>query len=99
MIDLEISQFDIVCDLLKKHVSGHEVRAFGSRAHGTSKPYSDLDLAISGPLDFETTRLLREALEVSNLTIRVEFVDWSRVADSFKKAIGDWDSLPLIQHA
>ena len=44
-IDISPGQWDIVHDILQRHVPGHEVWAFGSRARRRAKPYSDLDLA------------------------------------------------------
>ena len=44
-IDISPGQWDIVHDILQRHVPGHEVWAFGSRARRRVKPYSDLDLA------------------------------------------------------
>ena len=45
-IDISPGQWNIVHDILQRHVPGHEVWAFGSRARRRAKPYSDLDLAI-----------------------------------------------------
>ena len=41
------AEWQIVSDILRKHIPDLEVRAFGSRVKGPVKPYSDLDLAVS----------------------------------------------------
>ena len=48
MIDLNPNHVETVKRILAEHVSGCEVRAFGSRATWTAKDYSDLDLAMVG---------------------------------------------------
>ena len=71
-IDISPGQWDIVHDILQRHVPGHEVWAFGSRARRRAKPYSDLDLAIitQAPLPLDTRAVdsarvlrIRSALE------------------------------------
>jgi predicted nucleotidyltransferase len=46
LIDIRPDLWSIVRDILCRHVPRHEVWAFGSRARGKAKRYSDLDLAI-----------------------------------------------------
>lgn len=66
----------MVREILRKHVPGREVRAFGSRATGESRPFSDLDIAVCGAerLDDLTMLRLRDALEESDLPINVDVV-------------------------
>ncbi len=61
----------MVREILQRHVPGQEVRAYGSRVTGASRPFSDLDIAICGaaPLDDLTLFRLRDALEESDLPI------------------------------
>ena len=63
--------------------------AFGSRVTGGARQYSDLDLAVIGdePLGLIPLGLLREAVEESDLPIRVDVIDWHDTSDSFKNAI------------
>ena len=50
VLDLRSDHAGIVREILSKHLpAGVFVRAFGSRAKGTAKPWSDLDLALTGP--------------------------------------------------
>ncbi len=66
-----------------------EVRAFGSRVNGTTKSYSDLDLAVvgSGKLSDDTLRCLKEAFEESDLPFRVDVLDWNATSPGFQKVI------------
>ncbi len=72
------------------------VWAFGSRARGTAKPYSDLDIAILGeqPLTLEALADLNHALDASDMTIRTDVVDWASTSDSFRRVI-EADHVPI----
>ena len=89
MIDLSPHHLETVKRILAEHVPDCEVRAFGSRATWTAWEYSDLDLAVVShePLDRRTSANLREALEESDLPIRVDVVDWATLTDGFRQAI------------
>jgi type I restriction enzyme S subunit len=88
-IDIEPYHLRIVTDILRRHVPRHPVWAFGSRATGTAKPYSDLDLAIitDQPLPLASQAALAEAFSESDLPWRVDVVDWSTTSESFRKII------------
>jgi len=89
MIDLRPEQLALVRRLLAEHVPECEVRAFGSRVKGTAKPYSDLDLVVTGTVKLERSRLnrLEEAFEESTLPFRVEVMDWWTLSVAFREAI------------
>lgn len=89
MLDLAPAHLAEVLRLLRLHVPGRKVRAFGSRVQGTAKPFSDLDLAVMGdvPLDFRTFADLKEAFAESNLPIRVDVVDWAATSEIFRGII------------
>jgi predicted nucleotidyltransferase len=79
---------------LAAHVSGLEVRAFGSRVAGNAKPWSDLDLAIVSPerLDLTTLAYLRDDLTESDLPIAVDIVEWRDLPPGLLQHIGsDWE--------
>ena len=63
--------------------------AFGSRAKWVAKPYSDLDLAIitEQPLPIATMADLRESFDESDMTIKVDIVDWATTSEVFRKII------------
>ena len=76
--------------LLREHVPGIEVWAYGSRVNGESHDGSDLDLALRGPdlepLDGGFYDLL-EAIEKSNIPILVQAHDWAMLPESFHREI------------
>ena len=89
MIDLESRQRDLVLDLLAEKAPHCAVWAFGSRATGKARDYSDLDLALLGPepLDRAALGRLQEAFAESELNIRVDVVDWRALSEQFRAAI------------
>jgi type I restriction enzyme S subunit len=88
-LDLRPGEWEIVRDLLRRHVPNREVWAFGSRVKGTAKPYSDLDLAILGdqPLPLSTMADLAEDFIESDLPFKVDLVDWATTGARFRKVI------------
>ena len=63
--------------IMNKHIPGVDVRAFGSRVLGTSKPYSDLNLVIMGEHKIEATKMLdlKEDFADSDIPFRVEILE------------------------
>ncbi len=88
-IDISPENWQIVHEILKRHVPDREVWAFGSRATWTAKEYSDLDLAILGdqPLSLSALAELRDAFQESELPFKVDVVDWAATKPSFRRAI------------
>ena len=89
LLDLRTDHWNIILDLLKKHVPGQRVVAFGSRATWTAKEYSDLDLAILWEEDApgRIISALSEGFEESNLPFKVDIVDWSQIEESLRTTI------------
>mgnify|MGYP006302712279 CR=1 FL=1 len=52
---------------------------FGSRAAGDQKPGSDIDLALSGALNFETLMKIKAKIEELNLPYNVDLHDYSKI--------------------
>lgn len=80
----------ILRELLREHVPGVEVWAYGSRVNGESHEASDLDLVLRGPglapLGSERLALL-DALQESNLPILVQAHDWAALPQTFHREI------------
>ena len=87
-IDLSGKDRKIILELLKKHVPGIKVWAYGSRVKWTAKPASDLDIAVF-IADGQKERLsaLREAFEESSLPFRVDLFAWDNIPVEFHKNI------------
>ena len=75
--------------LLQQYLPGVTVWAFGSRARGTAKPYSDLDLAILGeaPLGLAVSAALADDFSESDLPWKVDVVDWATTSETFRRII------------
>lgn len=89
LIDIRPDHWEIVRGILKKHVSQHEVWAFGSRAIWKAKEFSDLDLAIitEHPLTLDISASLSDDFSNSDLPYKVDVVDWATTSESFRKII------------
>ncbi len=89
MIALSPAQRDETCDILKRIVPHARVAIFGSRATGTTKPFSDLDLMIfnNEELSIQTIGLLRDAFSASSLPFRVDIVDAAIASEEFLATI------------
>ena len=76
--------------LLREHVPGVEVWAYGSRVSGEGHEGSDLDLVLRSPtlepLGGEYLDLI-EALEQSNIPILIQAHDWARLPERFHREI------------
>ena len=88
-LDVRAEHWVIVRDILQEHVPQHPVWAFGSRAKGSAKPYSDLDLAVitDEPLPLAVSAALNEAFSESDLPWKVDVVDWATTSARFRKII------------
>ena len=89
MVELSPQQARIVDGILSALASDCEVSVFGSRAMGTAKPWSDLDLLVRGNAELSMKRVwkFQEAFEDSDLRFRVDVVDWHAITDTFRNRI------------
>jgi predicted nucleotidyltransferase len=96
-IALEPPEWDQLLSILRTHLAGRKVWAFGSRATGQRvKRFSDLDLAIEGPeLSLRESALLAEAFDESRLPFKVDVVQLAAITPEFRTRIQP--SLVLIQ--
>ncbi|MFA5205194.1 MAG: nucleotidyltransferase domain-containing protein [Lentisphaeria bacterium] len=88
-LHLSPDELAMVREILQRRVPGREVWAFGSRAGGTPRASSDLDLAVLGdaPLSVAVSGDLREAFTESALPFRVDVVDWAETGAPFREVI------------
>jgi predicted nucleotidyltransferase len=86
---MSAAELSLVHSILATWLPMREVRMFGSRARGTPKPYSDLDLVIMGenPIPLTTQGQLQEAFASSDLPWRVDVVDWASTSPEFRSHI------------
>jgi|GEM_PF-969390 len=88
-IDIDPRDWRIVSQILSRFVPDCTVWAFGSRAHGGARRYSDLDLALVSEAPLPLARLadLTEAFSESDLPWRVDLLEWSAASPSFRARI------------
>lgn len=89
MIDLKPAYLKKVKTILSGHVPEYDVLVYGSRADGTARTYSYLDLAVMAEKPLPAPRLekLASAFTAAALPFRVETVDWAATGASFRKEI------------
>lgn len=86
MLVLTPDELAQVHTVLARHLpSGVRVGVFGSRAGGSPKPWSDLDLVLDGqgPLPLALLATLAEAFDESTLPWKVDLIDRRVVSDAF----------------
>ncbi len=83
-IHLSQEELKIVREILKDR---KDACIFGSRAKGTHKKLSDLDICLKNPISAYEYEILQEKLEESDLPFKVDIVEFDKISDSFKKII------------
>lgn len=92
-LGLSDSQFKILEDNLITPLKrcGAKVYAFGSRARGKHHAFSDIDILYvedpNQPISSSKISLIKEALEESDLTIKVDLVSAKNLAVSFRDSV------------
>lgn len=95
MIDLEEKYINFIKTTVGKFLKNSDLFLFGSRAKGTARKYSDIDIAIlSDELDENKRLKILFELENSTLPYQVDVVDLKTVSDDFKALI-DKDLIKL----
>ena len=90
---LNQEQYKILYDLVIEplHSSGAKVYVFGSRARGKHHSFSDIDLLYvedpQKPIGLSKISEIKENIENSNLTIKVDLVCDSSLANSYKESV------------
>lgn len=87
---IEPEQLAEIRAILAEHLpKGVAAAAFGSRAGGNPKPWSDLDLVLEGPepLSLRLLGTLTEAFDESALPWKVDIVDRHTVSEAFARII------------
>ena len=89
MIDLKPAYLKKVKGILSSNVPEFDVLVYGSRARGTAKKFSYLDLAVLTEKPLQAPRLekMAAAFTAASLPFRVETIDWAATGSSFRKVI------------
>lgn len=95
MIDLEEKYINFIKTTVGNFLKNFDLFLFGSRAKGTARKYSDIDIAIlSDELDEDKRLKILFEFENSTLPYQVDVVDLKTVSDDFKALI-DKDLIKL----
>lgn len=89
-IHIDENQKTTVINILKKYFQYEKFYIFGSRATGKKlKKFSDLDIAIVGPVKINQSSLERalEEFSASDLPFKVDLVDINSLTSEFAKNI------------
>ncbi len=92
MFGLEDRHLDFVLYVLKRNISDVDAKfyIFGSRAKGTNKKYSDIDIAVDlngKKLDISVLGKILIEFQDSTLPYEVDVVDLNSIDESFKNLI------------
>lgn len=89
MLDLASQHLKHLQALLYQYVPGVTVWAFGSRVNGNAKSHSDLDIVLKACQPIPQQQLFRfvDALEESDLPIKVDVLDWQQISPEFQQQI------------
>ena len=97
VIDINPDDKEILLSLFAKYLPQTTVWAYGSRVTGHSQPWSDLDIVVfSDAKQKHQISLLREALEESNLSFRVDLLEWDSLPESFKTNIANINGSTIL---
>ena len=85
MLHIEPRHMKIVMGVLSKYPYGFY--AFGSRAKGSEKKFSDLDLCFFDNISFRELSKIAEGFEESDLPFKVDVVNWNKCKETFQDLI------------
>jgi len=92
-IQLTPNEKKLIKQILAQYLQKTPWRIFGSRAKGSAKRYSDLDIALltEKPISLALLSALEEAFADSDLSFKIDLVDWQRLTPEFQKKIqSEW---------
>lgn len=96
---LEERHIKFLLDVLREYLPDGNVKfyVFGSRAKGSYKEYSDVDIALKGEneIPFENLLKLKSEFENSTFPYEVDIVDLNTISKNFLNIIKD-DLTPLM---
>ena len=94
MFGLETRHIEFILSTLRQYIPEKDVKfyIFGSRAKGTFKEYSDIDIAVDlngKSIPESVLAKILSAFEDSTLPYEVDVVDLNAIDESFKNIIKD----------
>jgi hypothetical protein len=88
-VELQPEELRIVRGLLRQHLPDCEVWVLAFRVRRATKTYSDLDLAILGPIPLPLSTLANPLDDFfdPDLPFKMDIVDWATIPRGFRKTI------------
>jgi type I restriction enzyme S subunit len=82
-------QYTWITKIISTYRPGAKVYAFGSRARGDHKKYSDLDLAIqtTETIQKKTWLALQEQFSESSIPFKIDLIEMNKIDPDFRKII------------
>lgn len=88
MVDLEEKYIIFIKTIIEKYLNDYELFLFGSRAKGTARKYSDIDIALSAKnLTEQIKNKIEFELENSTLPYKVDVADLNKISNEFRDLI------------
>ena len=89
MISIPYNDIETINKILSYNIKSGKVYAFGSRYKCTNRKFSDLDLAIdlNRKMSINEIENLKYDFEESNLSYRVDIIDYNNISEEFKQII------------
>jgi len=84
-LQLEKKHLNIIHQILSKYP--YKFYAYGSRAKGNARKFSDLDLCYYDDVPLSAISQIREKFTESNLPFEVELVNWKHMRPRFRELI------------
>ena len=86
---LNQTQLKQIRQIVRKYLPEDTYKSFifGSRANGTNRKFSDIDLGVQGPKALSPTEYIKikNEFDDSDIPYRVDLVDFANVSDKFKQ--------------
>ena len=102
MVGLSETERQLLCDFFHHYPEITEVRIFGSRAKGTHKKFSDIDLAVWGNIDELFLAKINLLLEELPLPYTFDLIAYERIMNPHLKAHIDRQGkklFPIMDHS
>ena len=89
----------VISDVLATHQAVESATLFGSRAKGTNKPYSDIDIALFGDIDYLEVEQIISDLDEQPTIYKYDVVAYAHIKNPRLKSHIDRVGIPIYAKA